>query len=215
MNKAIVFGGPSLQLIPATQLSQIEVLPPIKRGDLDCFMSVAPGTILISDGLFGGTLSISPMECRTLIEKGWRLFGTASIGAIRAAELWSVGMVGIGTIYHLFRSEQIEDDTEVCVAYNPETYQELTLSTVQIRSAISHCTSLQTLDANRVLEISKKIYWRERSPSRLAQTLLDEGLEQHLADEIIDLASEPSLHPKKLDTKQAVDLLLTTIWPPL
>ena len=52
--------------------------------------------------------------------QGIHVFGAASIGALRAAELDAFGMRGIGRIYEAFRDGVLEDDDEVAVLHGPE-----------------------------------------------------------------------------------------------
>jgi len=52
--------------------------------------------------------------------QGIHVFGAASIGALRAAELDVFGMRGIGDIYEAFRDGLLEDDDEVAVLHGPE-----------------------------------------------------------------------------------------------
>src|SRR5262245_52797920 len=116
----IVFGGPSLSSVSEQHLKAVELRPPAARGDLAALLTREPGTALLVDGLFGSSMAVSPAECRDLLMNGWILCGAASIGAIRAAELWSVGMIGFGEIYSLMRLDKIQRDDEVAVAYHAD-----------------------------------------------------------------------------------------------
>src|SRR5687767_2156797 len=89
----IVFIGPSLSLDQAKLiLPNADYRAPIKRGDLD---SIAPGTVVgIIDGVFAQNLAISPGEIREAVDNGVSVYGAASMGALRAAEVSSVAGVG-------------------------------------------------------------------------------------------------------------------------
>ena len=54
------------------------------------------------------------------MQAGIHVYGAASIGALRAAELDAFGMRGIGRIYEDFREGVLEDDDEVAVLHGPE-----------------------------------------------------------------------------------------------
>jgi hypothetical protein len=43
------------------------------------------------------------------------IVGASSMGALRAAELDSMGMVGIGTVYQYYRDGIIESDDDVAI----------------------------------------------------------------------------------------------------
>ena len=53
------------------------------------------------------------------MSRGIHVFGSASIGALRAAELAAFGMEGVGTIFELYRDGVLEDDDEVAIAHGP------------------------------------------------------------------------------------------------
>jgi hypothetical protein len=53
------------------------------------------------------------------MEQGVHVFGAASMGALRAAEMHSLGMVGIGTIFQWYRDGKIVADDEVAVRHGP------------------------------------------------------------------------------------------------
>ncbi len=93
--KPIVFLGPSLPRQEAEKLLDADYRPPIRRGDMD---ALPPGSIAgIIDGVFDQDLSVSPTEIRAALLRGVRVFGAASMGALRAVEV--PGVRGIGKIY--------------------------------------------------------------------------------------------------------------------
>src|SRR5262245_22379019 len=107
----IVFLGPSLPRQAAAKILQADFRPPIRRGDL---ADVGDGQVVgIIDGQFDQSLSVSPREVLLAVKRGVLLFGSSSMGALRAAEV--PGMAGIGHIYQLFRDERIVDDDEVAL----------------------------------------------------------------------------------------------------
>ncbi len=73
--------------------------------------------IAIVDGLFGNVPSVWHKEILFAISRGAEVIGAASMGALRAAELFRFGMVGIGRIYRLYRRGLWTDDDEVAVTH--------------------------------------------------------------------------------------------------
>ena len=71
--------------------------------------------------------------------QGIHVYGAASIGALRAAELDVFGMRGIGRIYEDFRDGVLEDDDEVAVLHGPEElgYPPVTEAMVNIRATFA------------------------------------------------------------------------------
>ena len=74
----------------------------------------------IVDGHFGNVPSVWHKEILFAISKGVEVTGAASMGALRAAELYPFGMIGVGRIYRLFRSGLLNDDDELAVIHAPE-----------------------------------------------------------------------------------------------
>jgi hypothetical protein len=53
------------------------------------------------------------------MKQGVHVFGAASMGALRAAELAAFGLEGVGDIYEAFASGALEDDDEAEGGYRP------------------------------------------------------------------------------------------------
>lgn len=84
---------------------------PIKRGDLYQDIDQKFNIVAIVDGRFDQALAVSPSEILDGIRSGLRIYGSSSMGAIRAAELHSFGMIGVGEIYnYISSSSQFRDD---------------------------------------------------------------------------------------------------------
>ena len=79
-----------------------------------------PAIIGIIDGYFEVTPTVWHKEILWAMAQGIHVYGAASIGALRAAELDAFGMNGIGRIYEAFRDGILKDDDEVAVLHGPE-----------------------------------------------------------------------------------------------
>ncbi len=85
--------------------------PPIQRGDITADIEKGVTSVLILDGVFHQAMSVSPSEIMDALRRGIRVFGASSMGALRAAELESYGMVGVGEIFDYIRdSGEFRDD---------------------------------------------------------------------------------------------------------
>src|SRR2546422_9858099 len=73
------------------------------------------------------------------MSQGVHVFGAASIGACRAAELHAFGMIGVGQIFELFLHGKLEDDDEVAVAHCPAEfgYRPTSVAMVNIRATMA------------------------------------------------------------------------------
>jgi len=136
MHDTVVFLGPSMPLEEAHRLLDAEFLPPIRRGDI----ARLPNSIRfigIIDGEFFQHLAVSPKEIINALSRGIKVFGSSSMGALRAAETHTFGMVGIGRIFEQFRDGILDADDEVAVAYEPGTYRALSDAMVNIRESLA------------------------------------------------------------------------------
>ena len=162
-HRPIVFIGPSLPLDVARRtLPNADYRAPIKRGDL---VKVGSGTVVgIIDGVFGETLAISPGEIRDAIDRGVAIYGAASMGALRAAEIPKVK--GVGRIFEMYRSGAIDRDDEVALLFAPETYQPLTVPLINFRYAVERLmrsTTLRREDGNALIEACAKLHYKRRT----------------------------------------------------
>jgi hypothetical protein len=90
-SQPIVFVGPSISREEAERHLGADFRPPCRRGDLE---QMRRGCIVgIIDGVFHQDLAVSPREILQAVDRGVHVFGAASMGALRAAEV--PGMRGI------------------------------------------------------------------------------------------------------------------------
>jgi hypothetical protein len=106
--------------------------PPIRRGDLAKLPSETQ-IVGIIDGVFHQSLAVSPKEVIALLDRGTRVYGASSIGALRAAEMHQQGMIGVGAIFQMYRDGEIDADDEVAVAYDPGSGRAVSEPLVNIR----------------------------------------------------------------------------------
>lgn len=163
---AVIFTGPSLRPDEARTLTDATILPPIRRGDLDSIAALKPEAIGIIDGEFYQSLAVSPKEILPLLEAGVKVYGSSSIGALRAVELSKFGMIGVGRVFRLFRAGFLDADDEVAVAYDPSTYQvtsEPLVNTRYMLRAAAQKRILNHADAAEIVSKMKAAYFPERT----------------------------------------------------
>lgn len=142
VGRPVVFLGPSMPLADAMTIVAGDYRPPIRRGDLS---DITPGTVVaIIDGVFDQNLAVSPREILDALGHGVTVFGGASMGALRAAEV--PGVIGIGQVYAWYRDRVITRDDEVALLFDPETYEALTVPTVNVRFAVERLARPGTID---------------------------------------------------------------------
>ena len=161
----VVFLGPSLSAAKARGILEAEYLPPIKRSCIDA-LAGEPPAIGIVDGEFFQSLAISPKEILRALERGVTVLGAASMGALRAVELQSFGMIGVGTVFELYRSGRVDAEDEVAVTYSPEDFRPTSEAMINIRVALERAEKRGVIDRPtrlRLTRIAKSIYFPERS----------------------------------------------------
>lgn len=79
-------------------------LPPARRGDVFSAASdSATDAIVLIDGYFGEVPSVLHKELLWALSRGVPVYGAASMGALRASEMFVYGMRGHGWIYEAYR----------------------------------------------------------------------------------------------------------------
>lgn len=162
----IAFIGPSLRRarVPAG----VEVRPPARRGDVLRALAAGPAAIALVDGVFEASPSVWHRELLTALERGVAVFGGASMGALRAAELDGEGMVGVGTIYRWYRDGVIDDDAEVALLHADaeHDFQPLSLPLVNVRHAAAQARAARVLgraEAEALVSAARGLFYARRS----------------------------------------------------
>ncbi|MCP4316190.1 MAG: antibiotic resistance protein [Hyphomicrobiales bacterium] len=164
----IVFAGPSLAGEPLQDQHDLELRPPVKQGDLYLATLDRPSAIGIIDGVFDGVPSVWHKEILWALAHGIPVYGSSSMGALRAAELDSFGMIGVGTIYQAYRDGVFEDDDEVALQHGPAEmgYAPLTLPMVNVRATVAEAVSADILrrdEGDAVTAAAKAIFFKRRT----------------------------------------------------
>ncbi|AWB08499.1 tfuA protein (plasmid) [Azospirillum humicireducens] len=181
MNGVYVFLGPTLPREDAARELDATYLPPVAQGDVLRLCAEKPAAIGIIDGFFESVPSVWHKEILYAIHAGIPVFGASSMGALRAAELYPFGMIGVGAIFEAFRDGRLEDDDEVAVIHGPAElgYTALSEAMVNIRRTLSDAVTdrvLTTGTALRLESIAKELPYRERGYGRMLRLGGDIGL---------------------------------------
>lgn len=140
--RVLVYAGPTLHratAIDKVDLSDVIVLPPVKRGDVPRAIATGePGVLAIVDGYFHlENLSVGHAEIRSALQAGWQVWGLSSMGAIRGCEMHHMGMKGYGVVFQMYRDDPDFRDDEVALLHEPNPpYRESTEPLVHIRVAL-------------------------------------------------------------------------------
>ena len=179
-SKVPVFVGPSLgRHRPPLLGVDLDYRPPASQGDLIAAAVDAPKAIVLIDGYFEHVPAVHHKEVLWALDQGIPVYGAASIGALRAAELSRFGMAGVGKIFEAFESGELECDDEVALIHGPAEvdYAPLSEPLVNIRSTLSSALRLGVIEesfADFLTNRAKATFYPERSFSRLLDGLEDQ-----------------------------------------
>ena len=159
-----------------TILSSAIVAPPVQRGDICTDMKQGVNRILILDGRFHQSLSVSPSEIMDALRRGIRVYGASSMGALRAVELEPYGMVGCGEVFeHIRDQDAFRDDYlgQVFIEEDPGlqtrsvSYVEFYLNLVALRAKRRMGPAI----FDRLCSLYRELHYSERDLATLASRI--------------------------------------------
>jgi hypothetical protein len=184
--ETIVFVGPTL---PASAFAGCTVRGPVAMGDvLRLAMSRRPpARIAIVDGYFERMAAVWHKEILVAIDRGIEVWGAASMGALRAAELAPFGMKGVGTIWKAFAKGVLVADDEVAVTHLPAEYGYRATSDalVNLRDGIARAPNLNAKTRAALVELARKRHYRVRSWAALYDDARAAGLPAKAIDGLV------------------------------
>jgi len=176
-----VFVGPTISAAEASLELEAVYLPPVAEGDVYRLTLKRAEAIGIIDGYFQSTPAVRHKEILWAMSRGIHVFGSASIGALRAAELAAFGMEGVGTVFEFYRDGILEDDDEVAVVHGPPEVGFLAGSEamVNIRQTLlkAERVGIISTESRTALEkIGKELFYPDRNYTMLLRSASERGL---------------------------------------
>ncbi len=212
----IVFAGPSLCDAEVSQGSDIEIRPPVRQGDVYLATLEKPDAIGIIDGYFDGMPSVWHKEILWAMSQGIAVLGASSMGALRAAELDTFGMIGVGAIYADYRDGTLEDDDEVALTHGPAElgFAPLSVAMVNVRATLRGAVLANILfpsEADVVAHRAKSIFFKDRS----WKSILDgpESAQSNLENLKAWIASN-EVDQKRIDARLLLDRICELLHSP-
>ncbi len=215
----VLFIGPTLGRTQAIErmrslgCEDVRILPPAARGDVVRVARRKPESIGIVDGYFHSVPSIHHKEILWALAAGIRVYGAASMGALRAAELADYGMVGVGGIYREFADGNIEDDDEVAVLHAPAEleYRPLTEAMVNIRATLRAAVTngiLQHEEGHVIAQIAKATFYQERTFPAILALAGQQGLPAETCARFAHWLRAGMVNQKLLDALELLDTMV-------
>ncbi|MFE3163352.1 TfuA-like protein [Streptomyces sp. NPDC059224] len=175
-----VFVGPTLSRSePVLSAPGVLVWPPAQHGDLFNPAIREGDTVVVIDGVYHQAPALRHKEILAAMGRGVRVIGAASIGALRAAELDSFGMVGVGDVYEAYARGEITGDDEVAVGQAPDgDRQALTWPVVSLRRVVRLAQAGGVLDevrGDRLVGALRGVYYPQRTTAAVRAVCLQHG----------------------------------------
>lgn len=204
-----VFVGPTLTDDEVRTIRPDAVVhPPVEHGDLLALPASSGDVVVIIDGYYHQRAPVRHKEVLYLIDRGVTVIGCASMGALRAAELWPCGMIGYGRIFSMYVDGTIDADDEVAVAHlRGDGYEARNAPLVNIRHACAEAASVGVIDvevADQVVAAARDLHYTERSWRNVRLALAGgasrDGSDGGPVSAIVDLLRQ---HPDLGDLKRS------------
>ncbi len=203
----VVFVGPSDPTGGVrAHLEGAFIAPPAHRGDVLRAVQEGFSTILLIDGYFDTTPAVWHKELLYALSEGLRVYGASSMGALRAAEMWPFGMVGIGEVFEAVNDGLLDDDDVVVIHdHESEGATSRSVAMVNIRWSLRSAAENGVIDhalANRFDELAKSMFYPERTYTALLANarkidLIDketsDRLHQWLRNHAIDIKAQDAI----------------------
>jgi len=178
---AIIFAGPTLPPLARPADPALIWHPPVRQGELYRAALTGPQIIGVIDGYFEVVPSVWHKEILWAMAQGIHVFGSASTGALRAAELHDFGMRGVGEVFEAFRNGILADDDEVAVLHGPAElgYPPVTEAMVNIRASLDAAVTAGVLDpaeAQALAGAAKALFYKERSYKAMVEAAAARGI---------------------------------------
>lgn len=214
MSGVVVFIGPTLPLTEAQRaLPGAQFLGPARRGDIArAVLERRPAVVVLIDGLFNTVPAVVHKEILFALSSGVHVIGAASMGALRAAELWTYGMEGIGEIFRRFQSGAWECDDEVAVTHGPAEsgFRAASVALASIRLGLERACQRKLLTPDQaagIVEELRAVFYPERSWQGVFAIAQNVGVSEHEIGDLKAFVAAEAPDAKRDDALEALSLV--------
>jgi hypothetical protein len=218
---AVIFLGPSLPRPEAEAVLDADYRPPVRQGDVYRLLQDGrPEAIAVIDGYFQDVPSVWHKEILFALDQGVPVFGAASMGALRAAELEDYGMTGVGKIFEAYRrglyppfdSAPFEDDDEVAVIHGPAEldFPALSDAMVDLRETLAAAERAGVITRalrDALAGAFKRRFYHHRSFDALPEVLNEVGADAAAAAALLNWLPEGRIAQKRADALALLERL--------
>lgn len=208
-----VFAGPSLAGSTVLELDGVCHHAPIAHGDLYRLRPGAGDVVLIVDGIYQHTAPVRHKEILDLHAAGVPIYGTASLGALRAVEHLDTGMTGLGTVFGWYRDGRLISDADVALTHGDADveFRAFTHALVSILSVADRLAAdgrLEQAEASEVVELARSVHFSMRGKSALLAAARERDLAEPMRLVVDELRADRLGDIKRIDAEEAVRGLL-------
>lgn len=205
----ILFAGPSLHGSTQPIPTSVATCGPARQGDIVDAVKSGADVIGLVDGRFEDGPSVWHKEILFALAQGVTVMGAASMGALRAAECESYGMIGVGRIFERYRDGVLVDDADVALVHAPRElgYLPISLSVVDVcetLTALCDRDLLSRQECERLNLAARGIFFKDRTWCRVVEA---SGLEPDRAKETLAALRAGAVNLKRQDAEELVILL--------
>jgi hypothetical protein len=203
-DRPVLFLGPTLRPERALAIIPAEIRPPAACGDVYRATLEEPRAILLVDGAFEDVPAVFHKEILWALKQGIHVFGAASMGALRAAELHRFGMVGIGEVFEAYRDNRLQRDDAVALLHGPAElgWPQLTRSLVDIQATLAAAERKDVIkpdDTRALAQSAETLFWRDRTYPALVKQALAEGWSGERSDAFLAWVEHNEVFQKERD----------------
>lgn len=209
MHRIIVFLGPSLELTAAEKILPAEYRPPAKRGDLIAAARDGATIIGLIDGVFHQESAVAHREILAAMRHGITVIGASSMGALRAAEMDTLGMVGIGEIYRMYKNGELESDDEVALVFDPSSGLALSEPLINIRFTLKLARDTGIIDKDAhdaLLASARSLFYPKRTYRALVAGTAD-TIDEKTGERFLEWVISSACDQKRKDAVAALEYI--------
>ena len=193
-----IFCGPTISKAEVLEIiPDALVLDPAEQADIDFVVTQLGARIIgMIDGVHRDKLPIAHREILSSLDKGVRILGSSSMGALRAVECEPWGAEPVGEIASWYSQGIIDSDDEVCVSHGDESmgWKQFSVPLVNIRATLISA-QIGEDRAEEIIAAARSLFYPDRIWPRIFDLCEARDKERHhILDHEIDLKHIDALH---------------------
>lgn len=213
ISEPVLFAGPTRWGLGRALGDYLGLLwcAPAARGAIQELVETRPpGVVVLVDGVFHHAPAVGHAELLAALRAGWEVWGLGSMGAIRAAEMHSLGMRGYGVVFDSYRERPDMCDDEVTLLHEPDApYRHLSEPLFHLRSATAELVrkGFGASAAARVLNQLQDRWYGHRTWALWQALALEAGATVDMVEQV---RARPEVHRRK--SLDLLDFLEAAPW---